>query len=113
MAGGRGLGTRLLDDGRKRPGYEATGNGRVLGMALNIKTQTCFSSCNMHLYLSRRHYDTNMLPAADKMIFLDIIIDDDSGEKEERKDIVPYQLSKEAVIMDMKVQDITVRSNTN
>ena len=47
------------------------------------------------------------------MIFLDIIIDDDSGEKEERKDIVPYQLSKEAVIMDMKVQDITVRSNTN
>ena len=101
MMGGRGLGTRLLD------------NGRVLGMALNIKTQTCFSSCNMHLYLYRRHYDTNMLPAADKMIFLDIIIDDDSGEKEERKDIVPYQLSKEAVIMDMKVQDITVRSNAN
>ena len=101
MMGGRGLGTRLLD------------NGRVLGMALNIKTQTCFSSCNMHLYLCRRHYDTNMLPAADKMIFLDIIIDDDSGEKEERKDIVPYQLSKEAVIMDMKVQDITVRSNAN
>ena len=52
-----------------------------------------------------------MLPSTDKMIFLDIIIDDDSGEKDEGKDIVPYQLSKEAVVMDMKVQDITVRTN--
>ena len=60
-----------------------------------------------------RHYGINMLPAADKMIFLDIIIDDDAGEKEEGRDIVPYQLSKEAVVMDMKVQDITVRSNAN
>ena len=25
IVGGRGLGTRLLDSGRKRPGYEATG----------------------------------------------------------------------------------------
>ena len=54
-----------------------------------------------------------MLPSTDKMIFLDIIIDDDSGEKDEKKDIVPYQLSKEAVVMDMKVQDITVRSNAD
>lgn len=47
------------------------------------------------------------------MVFVDIIIDDDSGEKDEKRDIVPYQLSKEAVVMDMKVQDLTVRSNAD
>ena len=54
-----------------------------------------------------------MLPPTDKMVFVDIIIDDDTGEKDGGKDIVPYQLSKEAVVMDMKVQDITVRSNAD
>ena len=42
------------------------------------------------------------------MLFLDIIIEDDSGEEEEKEDIVPYQLTKEALILDMKVQDIKV-----
>ncbi|KAL5479512.1 hypothetical protein EMCRGX_G023039 [Ephydatia muelleri] len=39
-----------------------------------------------------------------KRVFLDVIIEDDEGEVEEV--IVPYQLSKEAVILEMKVQDI-------
>jgi len=38
-----------------------------------------------------------------------VIIEDDSGEKEKQEDVVPYQLSKEAVVMDMKVKDIRVR----
>ena len=41
-----------------------------------------------------------------KRVFLDVIIEDDEGEVEEV--IVPYQLSKEAVILEMKVQDIKV-----
>ena len=47
---------------------------------------------------------------ADKWVFFDIIIEDDSGETVKPPDVVPYQLSKEAVIMDMKVKDIKVRS---
>ena len=41
-----------------------------------------------------------------KRVFLDVIIEDDEGEVEEV--IVPYQLSKEAVVLEMKVQDIKV-----
>ena len=46
----------------------------------------------------------------DKMLFLDIIIDDDVGEEGEGKETIPYQLSREAVVMNMKVADITVRT---
>lgn len=44
------------------------------------------------------------------MLFLDIIIEDDKGEKEnpEEDDDLPYKLSQEAVVLDMKVQDIKV-----
>lgn len=45
---------------------------------------------------------------ADKLMFLDIIIEDDVGQEEPDEEIVPYQLSKEAVVLDMKVQDIHV-----
>lgn len=46
--------------------------------------------------------------SSDKVVFLDIIIEDDSGETEEPEEVVPYQLSKEAVMMDVKVKDIKV-----
>ena len=46
----------------------------------------------------------------DKLLFLDVIIDDDVGEKGEEVETVPYQLSKEAMVMDMKVMDISVRT---
>ena len=42
----------------------------------------------------------------EKRVFLDVIIEGDQGEVEEV--IVPYKLSKEAVILEMKVQDIKV-----
>ena len=41
-------------------------------------------------------------------MFFDLIIEDDSGEMEEPEEVVPYQLSQEAIVMDMKVQDIKV-----
>ena len=44
----------------------------------------------------------------EKLIFFDVIIEDDDGETEPPEEIVPYQLSKEAVVLDMKVQDIRV-----
>ena len=44
----------------------------------------------------------------EKLLFLDIIIEDDAGEVEEKEEVVPYQLTKEALILDMKVQDIKV-----
>lgn len=43
------------------------------------------------------------------MLFLDVIIEDDKGENEaSEEENVPYDLSKEAVVLDMKVQDIKV-----
>ena len=45
---------------------------------------------------------------AEKLIFFDVIIEDDDGETEPAEEVVPYQLSKEAVVLDMKVQDIRV-----
>ena len=41
-------------------------------------------------------------------MFLDIIIEDDVGEEDEKEDIIPYQLTKEAIVLDMKVKDIKV-----
>ena len=42
-------------------------------------------------------------------MFLDIIIEDDSGEEAgAEEDVVPYQLTKEAIVLDMKVQDVKV-----
>ena len=46
----------------------------------------------------------------DKLLFLDVIIDDDVGEKGEEVETVPYQLSKEGMVMDMKVMDMTIAS---
>ena len=37
-----------------------------------------------------------------------MIIEDDPGETEPEEEVVPYQLSKEAIVLDMKVQDIKV-----
>jgi hypothetical protein len=45
---------------------------------------------------------------SEKLIFFDVIIEDDEGETEPPKEVVPYQLSKEAMVLDMKVQDIRV-----
>ncbi len=45
------------------------------------------------------------------MVFVDIIIEDDSGEEEEEEDRnLPYELTKEAVVMDMKVKMLMVRA---
>ena len=49
----------------------------------------------------------------EKLIFFDVIIEDDSGETEKEKEVVPYQLSKEAIVLDMKVQDIKVQYNVH
>ena len=49
-----------------------------------------------------------LLHPSDKVVFIDIIIEDDAGETEEQEEVVPYQLSKEAVMMDVKVKDIKV-----
>lgn len=49
-----------------------------------------------------------VLVYADKVVFIDIIVEDDSGETEKPSEVVPYQLTKEAVVMDLKVKDIKV-----
>lgn len=48
------------------------------------------------------------LPSPDKLLFLDIIIEDDAGEEGEEEQIVPYQLTKEALALDVQVQDMKV-----
>ena len=45
---------------------------------------------------------------SDKLLFLDIIIEDDAGEEGEKEQIVPYQLTKEAIAIDVQVQDMKV-----
>lgn len=50
--------------------------------------------------------DNTFSRMTDKLVFFDLIIEDDSGETEKQEDIVPYQLSKEAVVMQMSVKDI-------
>ena len=58
---------------------------------------------------SRLHNKPNKnFLSPEKLLFLDIIIEDDAGEVEEKEEVVPYQLTKEALILDMKVQDIKV-----
>lgn len=42
-----------------------------------------------------------------KMLFLDVIIEDDPGEEEE-EDIVPFQETKEATLPDMQIQEVKV-----
>ena len=42
-----------------------------------------------------------------------MIIEDDDGETEPTEEVVPYQLSKEAIVLDMKVQDIKVTVSTD
>lgn len=41
-----------------------------------------------------------------KTVFLDVIIEDDPGEEKEEGGVMPHQLANEAVVMDMKVQQI-------
>jgi len=43
-----------------------------------------------------------------KVVFFDVIVEDDSGDTEKTPDVIPYQLTKGAVMMDMKVKDIMV-----
>ena len=49
----------------------------------------------------------------EKLIFFDVIIEDDEGETEPQEEVVPYQLSKEAIVLDMKVQDIRVMTEVS
>ena len=37
-----------------------------------------------------------------------MIIEDDPGETEPTEEVVPYQLTKDAIVLDVKVQDIKV-----
>ena len=62
-----------------------------------------FTQSQLESFIERQIY-----LSPEKMLFLDIIIEDDPGEEEEKEDIVPYQLTKGALILDMKVQDIKV-----
>ena len=48
------------------------------------------------------------LVITDKLVFFDVIIEDDAGETEEQEEVVPYQLTKEAMVMDIKVKDMKV-----
>ena len=41
-----------------------------------------------------------------------MIIEDDDGETEPQREEVPYQLSTDAMVLDMKVLDIKVHNNT-
>ena len=52
--------------------------------------------------------DCNSSIIIEKVVFFDVIVEDDAGETEKPEEIIPYQLSKEATMMDMKVQDIMV-----
>lgn len=53
--------------------------------------------------------DNTFSRMTDKLVFFDLIIEDDSGETEEPEDVVPYQLSREAVGMDLSVKDIKAK----
>ena len=57
------------------------------------------SVTNSHIYI---------FTPTEKLLFLDIIIEDDSGEEEDEDDNVPYELTKQAVVMDMKIKTIVV-----
>ena len=37
-----------------------------------------------------------------------MIIEDDAGDTSVKEDIIPYQLSKEAIVLEMSVKDIKV-----
>ena len=70
-----------------------------------------FMSRTLHVHsLTHTHacIHTFLCMFAEKLIFFDVIIEDDDGETEPAEEVVPYQLSKEAVVLDMKVQDIRV-----
>ena len=64
------------------------------------------SSSSSHSSLP--HSTSLFLPSPDKLLFLDIIIEDDAGEEGEEEQIVPYQLTKEAIALDVQVQDMKV-----
>ena len=44
----------------------------------------------------------------DKVLFLDVIIEDDPGEEREGLDVDVVELSKQAMFMDMKIENIKV-----
>ncbi len=46
----------------------------------------------------------------DKLVFFDVIIEDDSGDTEPPEEKIPYQLTKEGVYMEMQTKDLMVRS---
>lgn len=56
----------------------------------------------------RTHARTRTHTYIDKLVFFDVIIEDDSGETEPPEEKIPYQLSKEGIYMDMKVKDLMV-----
>lgn len=62
----------------------------------------------LHPLSSLPHSTSLFLPSPDKLLFLDIIIEDDAGEEGEEEQIVPYQLTKEAIALDVQVQDMKV-----
>ena len=59
-----------------------------------------------HIHVPHLHPQNSHI--TEKRVFLDVIIEDDQGEVEEV--IVPYQLSNEAVVLEMKVQDMKVNT---
>ena len=46
----------------------------------------------------------------DKLVFFDVIIEDDAGETEPPEERIPYQLTKEGMYLDMKTKDLLVRN---
>ncbi len=46
----------------------------------------------------------------DKLVFFDVIIEDDSSDTEPPEEKIPYQLTKEGVYMEMQTKDLMVRS---
>ncbi len=46
----------------------------------------------------------------DKIVFFDVIIEDDAGETEPPEEKMPYQLTKEGVYLDMQTKDLMVRA---
>ncbi|XP_064385016.1 transmembrane emp24 domain-containing protein 1-like [Halichondria panicea] len=50
--------------------------------------------------------DNSFSRMTDKLVFFDVIIEDDSGETEPPEEKIPYQLTKEGVYMDMKTKDL-------
>ena len=83
---------------------------RVSTCMLNELSYNCAVYMTMYMYMMVAVLVAAPYPLhTEKMLFLDVIIEDDPGEEEEEEDIVPYALTKEAIVLDMQVQEVKVR----